>query len=79
MRGHPRVHHHPSGAAAHSGHLDQDRAGRGLPSRHRPNPAVNAASTAAFTAVSLACARCSRRSMSPCAVVPSDAQSVAAR
>ena len=41
--------------------------------------AVNAASTAALTAVSLACARCSRRSMSPCAVGPSDAQSVAAR
>ena len=49
------------------------------PSGSYPDCAVNAASTAAFTAVSCACARCSWASISPCAWVPSDAQSVAAR
>ena len=35
--------------------------------------------TAVNAAVSLVCARCSRASISPCAWVPSEAQSVAAR
>ena len=41
--------------------------------------AANAAVLSAFTAVSLACARCSRASISACAAVPSDAQSTPAR
>ncbi len=58
--------------------ISQARADR-CPSGSYPDCAVNAERTAALTAVSLACARCSRASISPCACVPSDAQSVAAR
>ncbi len=49
------------------------------PSGSYPHWAVNADSTAALTAVSLACARCSWASICPCAAVPSDGQSAAAR
>ena len=49
------------------------------PSGSYPHWAVNADRTAALTAVSLAWARCSRASISPCACVPSGAQSTAVR
>ena len=58
--------------------ISQARADR-CPSGSYPDWAVNADRTAALTAVSLACARCSRASISPCAAVPSDAQSTPAR
>ena len=54
--------------------ISQARADR-CPSGSYPDCAVNADRTAALTAVSLACARCSWASISPCACVPSDAQS----
>ena len=58
--------------------ISQARADR-CPSGSYPDCAVNALRTAALAAVSLACARCSRASISACAAVPSDAQSTAAR
>ena len=58
--------------------ISQARADR-CPSGSYPDWAVNADRTAALTAVSLACVRCSCASISPCACVPNEAQSTVTR
>ncbi len=55
----------------------QARGGR-CPSGSYPPWAVNAAGTAAFTAASSACARCSKAGISACGAVPSGARPAAA-